>query len=65
MLEHPDFAVTVKSRGHPAKRWRWETCRAGRASAIKTFEVYFETMTEATRAGTRALIFLLSAYPAD
>ena len=65
MIEHEDFAVTVKNRGRPPKPWRWEIYRAGRASAIRTSEIYFGTMSEATRAGKQALSILLSEYPAD
>lgn len=65
MIEHADFAVTVKNRGRPPRPWRWEIYRAGRTSAILTSEVYFETMTEASRAGKQALSILLSEYPAD
>jgi hypothetical protein len=65
IIVHPDFAVTVKNRGRPPKPWRWEIYRAGRGSPIKTSEVYFQTMTEANRAGKQALSILLSAYPAD
>lgn len=65
MIEHADFAVTVKNRGRLPKPWRWEIYRAGRASAVHISEVYFETMTEASRAGRQALSTLLSEYPAD
>jgi hypothetical protein len=65
MIEHPDFAVTVKNRGRPPKPWKWEIYRAGRGSAIKISAVYFETMTEASRSGKQALSILLSEYPAD
>jgi hypothetical protein len=65
MIEHADFTVTVKNRGRPPKPWRWEIYRAGRTSAIQTSEVYFETMTEASRAGKKALSIFLSEYPAD
>ena len=64
-IGHPDFAVTVKHRGQPPRPWRWEIHRAGRASAIRTSEACFETMTEASRAGKKALNILLSDYPAD
>jgi hypothetical protein len=63
MIKHPDFAVTVKNRGRPPKPWKWEIYRAGRASAIQTSNVYFETMTEASRAGQQALSILLSEHP--
>jgi hypothetical protein len=60
MLDHLDFSVVVKSRGRPPNPWRWEIYRAGRNSAIKQSEVFFETMSEATRAGKKALQLFLS-----
>jgi hypothetical protein len=65
MIEHIDFAVTVKNHGRPPKPWRWEIYRAGRTSAIQSSEVYFETMTEASRAGKQALSLILSECPPD
>jgi hypothetical protein len=62
MTNHPDFSVVVKHRGAPPKPWRWEIYRAGRTSAIECSETFFETMTEAGRAGKRALGLLLSEH---
>ena len=62
MIDHEDFSVVVKNRAHPPKPWRWEIYRAGRSSPIDCSEVYFETATEATRAGKAALSLLLSEY---
>lgn len=62
MIDHPDFSVVVKHRAPPPKSWRWEIYRAGRNSAIECSEVFFETMTEATRAGKAALHLLLSEH---
>jgi len=62
MADHPDFSVVVKNRGRPPRPWRWEIYRAGRNSAIKHAEVYFSTITEASRAGKKALSVLLSEY---
>jgi hypothetical protein len=63
MIEHPDFSVVVKHRAPPPKSWRWEIYRAGRNSAIEHSDIFFESMTEAHRAGKVALGLLLSDYP--
>ena len=55
-----DYSVVVKMRGTPPKPWRWEIYRAGRGGPIKSSTVLFETMTEATREGTKALAQLLA-----
>jgi hypothetical protein len=62
MVDHPDFSVVVKYRAPPPKSWRWEIYRAGRNSAIESSKTFFETMTEASRAGKAALDLLLSEY---
>jgi hypothetical protein len=63
MIDHEDFSVVVKHRASPPKSWRWEIYRAGRASAIDHSEVYFDSITEASRAGKAALKLMLSEYP--
>jgi hypothetical protein len=63
MIDVPDFSVVVKRRGPPLKPWRWEIYRAGRTSAIQCSEAFFETMTEASRAGKTALGLRLSEHP--
>jgi hypothetical protein len=63
MIDHPDFSVVVKRRGPPANPWRWEIYRAGRNSAIECSEIFFASMTEASRAGKAALNVMLSEYP--
>jgi hypothetical protein len=63
MIAHPDFSVVVKQRGQPPSPWRWEIYRAGRNSAVQCSEIFFATMTEASRAGKAALNVLLSEYP--
>jgi hypothetical protein len=62
MIEHEDFSVVVKHRASPPKSWRWEIYRAGRTSPIERSEAFFETMTEANRAGKVALRLLLSDH---
>jgi hypothetical protein len=63
MIAHPDFSVVVKRKGQTPNPWRWEIYRAGRNSAIKCSEIFFPTMTEASRAGKVALNVLLSEHP--
>ena len=60
--ERADFSVVVKNRGRPAAPWRWEIYRSGRNSAVKRSDVFFSTMTEADRAGKKALRLFLSEY---
>jgi hypothetical protein len=64
MFDHSDFSVVVKHRASPPKSWRWEIYRAGRTSPIGHSEIFFDSMTEANRAGKAALRLLLSEYPA-
>ena len=63
MIDREDFSVVVKNRENPPKPWQWEIYRAGRTSAIERSKAFFETATEASRAGKRALHLLLSEYP--
>jgi hypothetical protein len=63
MIGHKDFSIVVRHSAPPPRPWRWEIYRAGRTSAIDHSEVYFESMTEANRAGKAALRLLLSEYP--
>jgi len=63
MIDHEDFSVVVKNRAPPPKPWRWEIYRAGRNSPIEHSAVFFETVTEANRAGKVALRSLLSDHP--
>jgi hypothetical protein len=62
MSPHPDFAVVVKNRGRPPNPWRWEIYRAGRNSAVKQSSEYFNTMSEASSAGKKALSLFLSEF---
>ena len=63
MPAHAGFSVAVKNRARPPKPWRWEIYRAGRSSPIARSAVFFESMTQASRAGKAALTLLLSEYP--
>jgi hypothetical protein len=62
-LEHADFSVVVKNRAPPPKPWRWEIYRAGRKSPVDHSSVLYETVTEANRAGKKALALLLTEFP--
>ena len=61
--DHEDFSVVVKNRAKPPKPWRWEIYRAGRKSPVGQSVGYFETVTEANRAGKAALALLLTEFP--
>jgi hypothetical protein len=63
MIDHTDFSVVIKNKAALPKSWSWEIYRAGRTSPIERSQTFFETMTEANRAGKRALALLLSEYP--
>jgi hypothetical protein len=63
MIVHPDFSVVVKLSAPAPKSWRWEIYRAGRNSPIERSKVLFDSATEASRAGKRALIGLLADFP--
>jgi len=62
MIGHLDFSVVVTGGEPPSKSWRWEIYRAGRNSAIGRSKMFYETMTEASRAGKAALDLLLSEH---
>jgi hypothetical protein len=59
---YDDFSVVVKNRGRPPSPWKWEIYRAGRNSPVKQSVDTFSTMTEANRAGKKALSLFLSEY---
>jgi hypothetical protein len=62
MTDHPDFSVVVKYRGRPPSPWKWEIYRSGRKSPVKQSKDYFNTATEASRAGGKALKVFLSEF---
>jgi hypothetical protein len=49
-----DYTLAIKNKGRPPKSWRWEIYAAGKSKAVRQSE-FFETMSEATRAGKAAL----------
>jgi hypothetical protein len=57
-----DYNLTKKNRGHPRKSWRWEIYAAGKRKPVRQSE-FFETMSEATRAGKTALAELRASLP--
>jgi hypothetical protein len=62
MLRQKDFSVVVQCQALPPKPWRWKIYRAGRKSPIEFSEESFETITEASSAGKKALASLLSEH---
>jgi len=55
-----DYSFVVKRRGSPPKPWRWEIYCAGKGGPMERSPVFFETMTEATKEGKKALAQLLA-----
>ena len=49
-----DYRLAIKNWGKPPKPWRWEIFVAGKNKPVLMSE-FFETMSEATRAGKAAL----------
>jgi len=49
-----DYTLAIKSKGRPPKPWRWEIYEPGKSKAVRQSD-FFETMSEATRAGKAAL----------
>ncbi|MGA8958275.1 MAG: hypothetical protein WB503_23010 [Pseudolabrys sp.] len=60
-----DYSFVVKRRGNPPKPWRWEIYCACKAVPIERSPIFFESMSEATKAGKKALAHLLAAQLAD
>jgi hypothetical protein len=50
-----DYSFVVKRRGHPPKPWRWEIYWACKAVPVERSPVFFESLSEATKAGKKAL----------
>jgi hypothetical protein len=49
-----DYTLAIKNKGRPPKPWRWEIYAAGKSKPVQQSD-FFETMSEATRAGKAAL----------
>jgi hypothetical protein len=58
-----DYNLAIMKRGRDNKPWRWEICVAGKNKPAMQSE-FFETMSEATRAGKAALAALRANIPA-
>ncbi|MGA7387346.1 MAG: hypothetical protein WBW99_05360 [Pseudolabrys sp.] len=55
-----DYSVAVKLRANLPKPWRWEIYCAGHSGAVERSAVFFESVTEATKEGKKALAHLLA-----
>lgn len=55
-----DYSVVVKRRGRPSKPWRWEIYCACKGVPVERSPVFFESMSEAAKAGKMALAHLLA-----
>jgi hypothetical protein len=62
MIGHKDFSIVVRRRAPPPRPWRWEIYRAGRKSAILCSKTFFKTEIDANRAGSAAMVSLLSEH---
>jgi hypothetical protein len=58
-----DYTVAIKNRGHTSKPWRWEINVAGKSKPVRQSNFY-ETMSEATRAGKAALAVIRASRAA-
>jgi hypothetical protein len=55
-----DYSLAVKLRGSPPKLWRWEIYCACKAAPVERSLICFESMSEAAKAGKKALANLLA-----
>ena len=55
-----DYSFVVKRRGDSSKPWRWEIYRACKAVPVERSLIFFDSMSEATKAGKKALAHLLA-----
>jgi hypothetical protein len=53
-LDPFDCTLAIKNKGRPPRPWRWEIYAAGKSKPVRQSD-FFETMSEATRAGKAAL----------
>jgi hypothetical protein len=49
-----DYTLAIKNKGRPPRPWRWEIYATGKSKPVQQSH-FFETMSEATRAGKSAL----------
>jgi hypothetical protein len=57
-----EYTLAIKNKGRPPKSWRWEIYAAGKSKPVRQSD-FFETMSEATRAG-KAVLAEIKANPA-
>jgi hypothetical protein len=62
VIDHTDFSVVVKQRGRLPDPWKWEIYRAGRATPVDQSKAFFNTATQASHAGKKALRLFLSQF---
>ena len=55
-----DYSFVVKRRGNPPKPWRWEIYCACKTVPLERSPIFFESMSDATKAGKRALAHLFA-----
>jgi hypothetical protein len=60
-----DYSVVVKLRGNPPKPWRWEIYCACKAVPVERSLIFFESMSEAAKAGKKALAHLQATQLAN
>lgn len=58
-----EYTLAIKNKGRPPKSWRWEIYAAGKRKPVQQSD-FFETMSEATRAGKAALAALRATHAA-
>jgi hypothetical protein len=58
-----DYTLAIKNKGRPPKSWRWEIYAAGKSKPVRLSD-FFETMSEATKAGKTALAELRATQAA-
>lgn len=61
-LKRSDYHLAVKLNGTSPGLWRWEIHCAGRSGPVEKSPTYFESMSEATKAGKEALTLLLDRF---
>ena len=59
-VDPTDYSMVVKRRGGPAKPWRWEIYCACKVPPVERSSIFFESMSEATKSGKKALAHLLA-----
>ena len=63
-FDSTDYSFVVKRRGTPQKPLRWKIYCAGTSAPVERSPVFFESMTEAAKAGKEALGHFLAKQAA-